>query len=91
MLPDFFALNFILFGAVTVAANFGQSYLREKFRRTAAQDGTTVPRQSGSARSLWRAYIVVFSLVMGMSTIILQALKPFAKFPLKKVPTGFKV
>ena len=81
MPADFFLSNFVLFAVVTTACTLGQSYLKTSGSSaskdasspnasgsSAAAGVTPAPlAQSGSARSLWRAYILVYALVMGAS------------------------
>jgi len=70
---DFFVTNLVLFGVITAAATFGQSYLKQKRGGAGAGNdaggspapAAMTPQQSGSTRSLWRAYILVYALVMG--------------------------
>jgi len=59
--------NFVIFGVLTAGSTIAQTYLK---RKAGVEDGNTPstasqPGQSGSARSLWRSYIVVYALVMG--------------------------
>ena len=65
MPADFFFVNFALFAVVTAAGTFGQSYLKQRKAANASQDASGPAPQSGSSRSLWRAYILVYALVMG--------------------------
>lgn len=68
MALDFFLSNLILFGIITAGATVGQSYLKQKKRdpsHDAGHPAAMTPQQSGSTRSLYRAYIVVYALVMG--------------------------
>lgn len=67
MPADFFLVNFALFAVITGAGTFGQSYFKQQNKHTeAGQEPTAISTQSGSSRSLWRSYIVVYALVMGM-------------------------
>lgn len=112
MPADFFLTNFVLFAVVTAACTFGQSYLKRS-GNSASKDalssnasggstpGSAVSQplaQSGSARSLWRAYILVYALVMG--ELALTRLDAVLKTPhtdrrphllVQKAPTGCKV
>lgn len=81
MPADFFLSNFVLFAVVTAACTLGQSYLKtsgssaskdassSSASNSSTSAGAAPPplAQSGSARSLWRAYILVYALVMGGS------------------------
>lgn len=59
--------NFVIFGVLTAGSTIAQTYLKRKAGVEDGSNGSTSiqPAQSGSARSLWRSYIVVYALVMG--------------------------
>ena len=65
MLDNFFFINLVLYGVVTAIGTFGQSYLKQRAAANAIDGAAATQTQSGSARSLWRSYIVVYALVMG--------------------------
>jgi hypothetical protein len=72
MASTFFTTNFILFGILTAGSTLAQTYLK---RKAGVEDGNGAsvsgqPAQSGSARSLWRSYIVVYALVMGKFLLV---------------------
>lgn len=70
-MPDFFLVNFALFAAITAAGTLAQSYLKQQNKPTdGGHDASAPSAQSGSSRSLWRAYIVVYALVMGARTML---------------------
>lgn len=68
MAYNFFTTNLVIFGILTAGSTVAQTYLK---RKAGVEDGAggpsaaSLPAQSGSARSLWRSYIVVYALVMG--------------------------
>ena len=73
MSGNFFTVNLALFGLATAVATLGQSYLKQVRRQSIAQDpaAAATTQQSGSTRSLWTSYIVVYALVMGTRSLFL--------------------
>ena len=65
MMLDFFSLNLAAFALLTAAGTVGQSYLQQNSKPTPDGNNTGHHAHSAAAKALWRAYIVVYALVMG--------------------------